>query len=402
MAVRHHIPSRALLGAVAALCTLALAVAPVHADTAGQLKQAKADLHSLEARIAGQQAQIDALHAQAEALAKQIDQVQTQQARTHRKILGVRHQIQDATGQMNATQGQLDERAWVAYEQGVGSNLEFILGSTSLTDLTLRLQILDNAAQSDRDLIDQLEAQKLQLQERKSELGRLEAQLEDQEQELAKKNSEVQSKLAEANAVQAQLNANLASAQEKVHALTKKLAAEQAAAEAARLAALKKQESGGQTTGGGSGNWVAGIIRVCPVPGSVFSDDFGAPRYGGGFHPHQGNDMMQSMGAPIYAPFAGTVQDATNGLGGLGLYVYGADGYAYNAHLSRFVDGILGSSVSAGTVIGYVGQTGDATAPHDHFEWHPNVVPDNPWKSPYGFSVIGSAVDPYPYISAVC
>jgi murein DD-endopeptidase MepM/ murein hydrolase activator NlpD len=147
---------------------------------------------------------------------------------------------------------------------------------------------------------------------------------------------------------------------------------------------------------------VPGIFKTCPVPGSAFSDDFGAPRHGGGYHPHAGNDMMQVTGAPIYAPFAGTVQDGTNSLGGLGLYVYGSDGYAYNAHLSKFAQGILGTYVAAGTLIGYVGSTGDATAPHDHFEWHPRVIPTKPWVSPYGFGVIGSAVDPYPYISSVC
>ena len=73
MAFPRRRSSRTLLGAVAAICTVVLAVAPVHADTASQLKQAKADLHSLESQIAGQQAHIDALHSQAQALAQQID-----------------------------------------------------------------------------------------------------------------------------------------------------------------------------------------------------------------------------------------------------------------------------------------------------------------------------------------
>jgi murein DD-endopeptidase MepM/ murein hydrolase activator NlpD len=73
----------------------------------------------------------------------------------------------------------------------------------------------------------------------------------------------------------------------------------------------------------------------------------------------------------------------------------------YNAHLVRV--GQLGS-VSAGTIVGYVGNTGDAqgTAWHDHFEWHPYAVPPNPWTSPYGVSQVGGAIDPYPYLNQVC
>ena len=65
--------------------------------------------------------------------------------------------------------------------------------------------------------------------------------------------------------------------------------------------------------------------------------------------------------------------------------------------------GQLGS-VHAGDVIGYVGNTGDAAGgpTHDHFEWHPNSIPPNPYTSPYGVSVVGDAIDPFPYLNEVC
>jgi murein DD-endopeptidase MepM/ murein hydrolase activator NlpD len=135
--------------------------------------------------------------------------------------------------------------------------------------------------------------------------------------------------------------------------------------------------------------WIAqwGIFETCPVRGNyVVTDNFGVmvriPDVP--VHVHQGNDIMAAYGTPIVAPFAGRAEASSNELGGLAVKVYGARGYVYNAHLERF--GRLGQ-VSAGTVIGYVGATGDAGGPHDHFEWHPGS---------------GAAVDPYPYLSVVC
>ena len=139
----------------------------------------------------------------------------------------------------------------------------------------------------------------------------------------------------------------------------------------------------------GTAAWIAqwGILETCPVRGPVsIADDFGVVvrKPDVPVHIHQGNDMMAATGTPIVAPFAGTAVASPNVLGGLAVKVYGELGYVYNAHLSAY--GQLGT-VKAGTVIGYVGSTGDAGGPHDHFEWHPNN---------------GPAVDPNPFLSVSC
>jgi murein DD-endopeptidase MepM/ murein hydrolase activator NlpD len=144
-------------------------------------------------------------------------------------------------------------------------------------------------------------------------------------------------------------------------------------------------------------------LKVCPVdPPRAFGDGFGAPRYVGGFHLHGGDDILSDYGTPIRAPFDGTARPTYNTLGGNSEYVYGAQGYVYNAHLDHYSKKSTGP-VKAGDIIGYVGDTGDATGtPHDHFEWHPNTILGNWPASSYGYSVIGSAVNPYPMLLDVC
>src|SRR5262245_29917678 len=129
----------------------------------------------------------------------------------------------------------------------------------------------------------------------------------------------------------------------------------------------------------------AGADIVCPVDGAVsFVDSFGAARSG---HTHQGVDMMAARGVPTVAPVSGTVEHNESTSGGLAWYLYGDDGNTYfGAHLS---DSGATGWVEAGTVIGYVGSSGNASggSPHLHFEFHPDG---------------GSAVDPYDLVSAAC
>lgn len=131
--------------------------------------------------------------------------------------------------------------------------------------------------------------------------------------------------------------------------------------------------------------------QVCPVNGAVsFTDTWGAPRSGG--RTHQGVDMIAARGTPLVAIEAGTVSRiSTSSLGGLTLWIAGSSGDSfYYAHLDGYAAGLsTGQSVSAGTLVGYVGNTGNAqyTVPHLHFEWHPGG---------------GSAVNPYPLVAGLC
>jgi murein DD-endopeptidase MepM/ murein hydrolase activator NlpD len=125
-----------------------------------------------------------------------------------------------------------------------------------------------------------------------------------------------------------------------------------------------------------SGPW------VCPVQGPhSFSDDYGQPRGGG--RSHQGNDILSPRGTPVVANVAGSFQQHPNGLGGLAYFLEGDDGKEYyGAHLDSFSG--AGGHVAIGTVLGYVGNTGDAAGgpTHLHFEIHPSGhTPTDPYPT---------------------
>ena len=119
---------------------------------------------------------------------------------------------------------------------------------------------------------------------------------------------------------------------------------------------------------------------VCPVPESIFINDWGFPRSGGRFH--QGNDLFAPRGTPVYAPVSGVVTRVVGNIGGLQFTLEGDDGHTYyGTHLDSF--GAEGRVV-AGEQLGTVGDSGNArgSKPHLHFEIYPNgVEPVNPYPT---------------------
>lgn len=109
---------------------------------------------------------------------------------------------------------------------------------------------------------------------------------------------------------------------------------------------------------------------------AAWTNTWGAPRFGPGplVRTHQGQDVFCSYGAPVLATEDGVVDFGEGGLGGRVARVHTDDGaYWYYAHLSEFSAALApGSEVATGDVLGYCGNTGNATktAPHVHFGWY--------------------------------
>jgi murein DD-endopeptidase MepM/ murein hydrolase activator NlpD len=376
--------ARRCVGVAAALLLLfALAVPSAGAvDIKHQLDQAKAELAQLKTEIKAQYAHLDTLSAEAAVLAQKVDEAQSRYEQITEELRQTQAELDDARLHYTDLRAQLNARAREAYISGPGTSIDFFLGATSLADLSDRVEFIDALTQTDADLANEVENLKNDLAAQAKAQKKLQVKAAKAYQAVQADQAVLDAKLADQQAIVDDINAKIARGEE----LVKKLG--------------KKYENYLEALSGVQ--FHDGLFRVCPVdqPRAVY-DGFGAPRYSGGYHPHAGNDIIAPMGTPIRAPFDGTARSSYNSLGGNSVYVTGAAGYVYNAHLSAY-SSLSNGPVHAGDIIGYVGATGDTSTPHDHFEWHPNVIPTNWPVSPYGYWIIGTAINPWPLLQQVC
>lgn len=176
-------------------------------------------------------------------------------------------------------------------------------------------------------------------------------------------------------------------AQKRAEEAAAAAAAARAAAEAAAAAERARANarvggSGGGGSRGGGGSGSSGY--VAPTSGRV-SSCYGA-RWG---VTHFGVDIAAPIGTAIYAVHSGVVARAGSATGfGQAVYIRGDDGaVTVYGHVNRFFVSV-GERVSAGEEIAEVGNRGQSTGPHLHFEVHPNG------------QMYGGQVDPVPWLNA--
>ncbi|MBD08729.1 MAG: peptidase M23 [Gammaproteobacteria bacterium] len=95
---------------------------------------------------------------------------------------------------------------------------------------------------------------------------------------------------------------------------------------------------------------------------------------------HRGVDYAAPTGTPIKAAGDGKVifRSARNGYGNTVILQHGGNITTLYAHMSRFASIRVGSRVTQGQTIGFVGMSGLATGPHLHYEYRVNDIHRNP------------------------
>ncbi len=136
------------------------------------------------------------------------------------------------------------------------------------------------------------------------------------------------------------------------------------------------------------------LIPVVGVGAEALRDDFHRPRSGG--RSHGALDILAPLGTPVVATTDGTIRKLfTSRAGGITIYQTDPEEEKiyYYAHLDRYAAGLTeGMKVSRGTVIGFVGTTGNAPVgtPHLHFAIM-KLPPTKEWWK-------GDPMDPYPLL----
>jgi murein DD-endopeptidase MepM/ murein hydrolase activator NlpD len=327
------------------------------------------------------------------------------------------------------------ERIQAMEEEGTVSYWSVLFKAKSFTDLIDRLNMMEEIHRADQRRMNELSEAAQAVAEARTALESEKLALEDSRAELKASQAVLDEKRAEADELLAELNEDkraLDAMEADWEAEEAKLAAEIAAAEVEYTKALKaeeearrkeeerkrkeeeerkrkeeeekkKQEEANKGSGsnsgsnnGGSGNSGGnnGGSGNSGGSGFVSGESWGRPcswikltsPYGYRIHPttgqykfHNGVDLANNQGTPIYAARSGKVTVDTYG-STYGYYVTINHGDGYSslyAHMTRSVVD-KGDTVKKGQLIGYMGSTGRSTGPHLHFSIFYNGSSVNP------------------------
>lgn len=321
-----------------------------------QKQQAENELKQLQSTMTSVEKQVSELNKQIEECQGKIDDLNVEITLNEDKLA-------KAQADYEKRYEIFVNRIVAQYEAGDVTYLDMLLESDGIVDFLSRSYYVEEMANMDVALMDELERTKQEIEETK-------AKLEQDKAELSAQKSSLQAKKSERQTYINQLSDDKKAVQTKRDELDEEL--EKVKKEIASLASKN-------TTYLGSG------IMAWPTPG-YYTLSYG---YGYRVHPvyktwklHTGIDIAAPTGANFVAAESGTVIVAQTNYYGYGTCVaidHGGGIITLYGHGSQLLVS-NGQYVTKGTPVLKVGSTGVSTGPHAHFEVRVNGTTTDPMK----------------------
>lgn len=300
----------------------------------------------------------------------------------------------------------LANRLRILYMSGNATDLEIIFGAKDFSDLIDKMELVKSLANSDKELISEIQTKLDELSTKKESLEADKKDLETQQASLKSDQDEFNKLISDNDEILKNLYASNSEAQNSLESaalqsdeieakISEYYAAQKAAAERAAQASQSSSSSSSGSSSSGSSSVIvpSGSGFAWPTPGFTYlSSPWREDRE---TYNHGGIDIAGAgiMGTPVVAAADGTVIASNSSCthnwgksyscgcgGGYGNYVMisHAEGkMTVYGHLTSLTVS-TGQTVSRGQVIGYVGSTGNSTGPHLHYECRLNGVRYNP------------------------
>ena len=302
---------------------------------------------------------------------KEVDELDIQMKELQTSIDDATEKLQIASEDYNAKSDMLAQRLVAMYEAGDTSYLDVLLKSNSLTDFLSRYYAIEELAQYDSELIEQVKTEKNNIEQTREKLEKEQAEIK-----IIKAKSE-QTTVVLNNMKTLQqsyidrLSEGEKTLQEKITAYKK----EQEEIEAKIMEATNMILPDIQYTGGE-------MLWPVAASGTVITSNFGIREHPiqGVVKQHTGLDIGgAATGTPIVAALDGVVTHA-GWLGGYGNCVmisHGNGVVTLYGHGNKVLTQV-GKQVKQGETIMELGSTGNSTGPHCHFEVRINGNYANP------------------------
>lgn len=346
------------------------------ADYRDKIDDTKDDLESAQTKKEYYDKQIALVSEQITLLTESIDELNDKIDDQNDRIEEAEAQLAEQNEAIAAEYQRLQQRMRALAKTGNVTLLQMLLDTGSYTDYLLKSKAMSCIAESEQTLMAEMEQELSGISSRKEELETQKAALEEEKADVQALKKKSDAKKAELDSLCNERKALVDKLENDLDYLKAKLKKiEQAEAEAdARLNELLKQES-----------TVSGEVTLpffWPTPTcTVITSVFGPRGQIGNLNTssfHRGYDIARygdAAGEKIYAAESGVVITAERHWS-YGIYVEIDHGYDAKgrrivtryAHMSkRYVS--VGDKVTRGkTVLGLVGETGQASGAHLHFE----------------------------------